>query len=97
MTSAESSCNQVQVIVVIRQLDSSQRGSIQGFAMEKRLFQKGDVRVEREVERYERLIWRNRFLKKETRSAHWLAVPRPETDEKVVKRRGHYELVPADK
>jgi len=61
-------------------------------ASEKKLFRKGPVRVEREVERYETTVWRNRYLRKESRHSHRLAVPKPEQNEIVVKRNGHYEL-----
>jgi hypothetical protein len=62
-------------------------------SLEKKFFQKGATRVERIVERYERTIWKNRSLRREFARAHRLAVPRPEPNERIIKKRGHYELM----
>jgi|tagenome__1003787_1003787.scaffolds.fasta_scaffold17062139_1 hypothetical protein len=63
--------------------------------LEKRYFRKGAERVEREVDRYVSTVWKSRALRRQSRSIHRLAVPKPEQNEIVVKRYGHYELVDA--
>jgi len=63
--------------------------------LEKRLFRKGTERVEREVDRYVSMVWKSGALRRQSRSIHRLAVPKPEPNEQVIKKHGHYELVDA--